>query len=103
MQTKIKELNDIAYHFILTKHAEERIQERFETLDRNKIKMSMLNSILSYKNTDNSFNIAINEFEYFVVKYNEYGIPIIITFKERSHNNISVYDKYILALKGVMR
>lgn len=96
-------INEFAYHFIPTKHATERLQERFGTTDRQTIKKAILNSFFSYKNTDNSYNVAINEYEYFVFKFNEDNQPIMITFKEKSHNDITIYDKFIMALNGYDR
>lgn len=96
-------LNDIAYHFVLTKHAEERLAERFGTVDRQTIKEALLKPYLAYENTDGSYNIAINEWEYFVVKYNEHEQPIVITFKEKSHNSINIHEKLQLALAGYER
>jgi hypothetical protein len=100
---RVKELTDIAYHYIPTKHALDRLQERFGTTDRHKIKMAILNSTMSYKNTDDTINIAINDWEYFVVTYGEGTEPIMITFKTKSDNDVSVYEKYAMARKGVER
>ena len=100
---RVKELNDIAYHYIPTHHALQRLKERFGTTDRDKIKMAILNSVLSYKNTDNTINIAIHEGEYCVMTYDNGTEPIMSTFKTKSENNISVYEKYALAMKGVER
>ena len=100
---RTNQLKDIAENFILTNHSQERLMQRFGKIDREIISNRLLNPILAYRNNDGSMNIAINEFEYFVVKYSENNEPVVVTFKEASYNNYSIYDKFILCLKGYKR
>lgn len=95
------ELRKIANNFILTKHAKERIKERRKYIN---VKRTIQNSFFAYYNTDGSINIAINSYEYFVVRYsfklNKY---VVITFKEKSFNDYNIFKKRYLALCGVER
>lgn len=92
-----EELREIADNFILTHHAEQRITERYPNVD---IRKAILHPILAYYNTDGSINIALNSYEYIVVAPNSYHI---ITFKEKSLNNIDIFTKQQLAIKGYGR
>jgi hypothetical protein len=91
------ELKEIAENFTLSRHASERIAERHSDID---IRQSILNPVLAYYNTDKSVNIAINEYEYLVVAPYTYKV---ITFKEKSHNNINIFAKRELAKQGKKR
>lgn len=90
------ELWDITDNFYLSYHARERIATRFPDLD---VANAIRNPILAYYNTDGSMNIAINEYEYLVVikTGNTYKV---VTFKEKSHNNINIFKKREFALRG---
>ena len=91
------ELKEIAENFSLSRHAEERITERHPNID---IEQAILNPMLAYYNTDKSVNIAINKYEYLVVAPYTYKV---ITFKEKSHNNIDIFAKRELAKQGKKR
>lgn len=97
------QLEDIAENFVLTKHSQERLLERFGTIEREIIAEKILHPLISYQNTDGSMNIAVSETEYFVVKYNYNNEPLLITFKEESFNGYNVFDKLIFALQGRVR
>ena len=92
----------IAESYVLSKHAEERYNERFPNMD---IKEAILHNEISYFNTDGTINICFNKFEYVVVNAlgKNRNHPKVITFKETSHNFITVYDKRELAMKGIAR
>ena len=92
-----EELQDIAEHYILSKHAEQRITERHPDID---VKKAILNPVLAYYNTDRSINIAINGYEYIVIAPYEYKV---ITFKEKSLNGIDIFAKRELAMQGKKR
>lgn len=92
-----EELQDIAEHFTLSKHAEERITERYPDID---IRKAILHPVLAYYNTDRSINIAINGYEYIVIAPYEYKV---ITFKEKSLNGIDIFAKRELAMQGKKR
>ena len=92
-----EELKDIAEHFTLSRHAEQRITERYPNID---IKKAILYPVIAYYNTDHSVNIAINGYEYIVVSAYDYKI---VTLKEKSLNNIDVFAKRELAIQGKRR
>ena len=92
-----EELREIAEHFVLTKHASQRISERYFDID---IQKAIMHPILAYYNTDGSINIALNGYEYIVVDPNNYKI---ITFKEKSLNNIDIFTKREMAVNGYGR
>lgn len=91
-----EEINYIAESYRLSAHATQRVSERLMNGD---IKNAILNSILAYYNTDGTINVAIDECSYFVFTDNGY----MITFKEPSHNGVTVYKKWELAKKGISR
>ena len=93
------ELEEIANNYIITKHAKERIHNRFPELNVTK---AIKEPLLAYFNTDGSVNIALNEFEYLVVGTDRIPYPII-TFKEKSHNNITIFEKQEMAQNGYNR
>jgi len=92
-----EELREIAEHFVLTKHAKQRIAERYPDID---IRKAIMYPILAYYNTDGSVNIALNRYEYIVVAPNNYHI---ITFKEKSLNDIDIFEKREMAIRGYGR
>ena len=92
-----EELREIAEHFVLTKHARQRIAERYPDID---IRKAIIHPLLAYYNTDGSINIALNSFEYIVIAPDSYSV---ITFKEKSLNNIDIFAKRELAIKGYGR
>lgn len=94
-----EELNEIADNFVLTRHARQRISERLPGLD---IRGLIKSPLLAYYNTDGSVNVALNAFEYIVIGTDSAPYPVI-TFKERSHNSINIFQKQRLATKGVSR
>lgn len=91
------ELKEIAERFTISKHAEERIAERYGNID---IKKAILNPVVAYYNTDRSVNIAINGFEYIVIAPYDYTV---ITLKERSLNSIDIFAKREMAMAGIER
>lgn len=95
-----KKLQQIANNYVVSIHAGERIAKRKADID---IKSIILNPLLAYYNTDGSINIALNEYEYLVVKKHKDNTYIIITFKEKSHNNINIFQKRKLAQQGYSR
>jgi hypothetical protein len=94
-----EELKEIAENFILSKHAEQRITERNPELD---VRKAILKPLLAYFNTDGSVNIALNGFEYLVVATN-YKPYKVVTYKEKSHNNIDIVAKREMAMQGIGR
>lgn len=92
-----EELREIAEHFVLTKHARQRIAERYPDID---IRKAIIHPLLAYYNTDGSVNIALNSYEYIVVAPDSYSV---ITFKEKSLNNIDIFAKREMAIKGYGR
>ena len=94
-----QELEELANNYILTNHAQEMIHKRHSDLN---VKELILHPMLAYFNTDGSVNIALNEFEYLVVATDRFPYHII-TFKEKSHNSINIYEKWEMAKNGFIR
>lgn len=84
-----------------SRHSIERIEQRSDySLDevRDKVKKS----ILGYINTDGSINIAFGDYECLVIAPNEdFSRFNVLTYKERT--NITMVQKYLLALQGIDR
>lgn len=98
-QLSVNEKIDIANNYVLTKHSFNRLKERF-TLNKQDIQNTIITSKLAYINTDDSINVQIgksNNYYVFVKDNNKY---IMVTCKEPSHNGISLYEKFKLALSG---
>jgi len=93
------ELEEIADDYIITKHAQERIDTRYPDLD---IEGTIRHPMLAYFNTDGSVNIALNKFEYLVVATDCKPYKIV-TFKEKSHHNIDIFQKREMAQNGYNR
>ena len=98
--------------FIITRHCKKRILERMyedspsptgkELYEM--IAYDLENNFIAYRNVDNSINIAVNLYEYYVIVYDKrLEKYVIITFKERSHNDITILDKYEMAKQGIRR
>lgn len=94
-----EELKEIAENFELSRHAEQRIAERFADLNIHK---AILNPLIAYFNTDGSINIALNSFEYLVISTDTKPYKVI-TYKEKSHNNIDIFTKRQMAVRGIGR
>lgn len=111
-----KELRVILHNFYCTRHVIERLNARKKNLIMYNIKGGVdflitkeniiedieNNCILAYYNTDGSVNVAIDEFNYYVfepTRDNTYFpyVWTLITFKEPSDNNITIYEKWGLA------
>lgn len=88
------ELEEIAERFVISRHAKQRIAERYNDID---IKKAILNPVIAYYNTDGSVNIAINGFEYIVISQYDYKV---ITFKVRSFRGIDIFTKREMAVAG---
>lgn len=95
-----KELEKILQNLILSNHAKKRIKERLDITNIDEIKNLITQPYFIWRNTDNTINIAIDEFRYFVIKKTKDNFYIIITFKEESTNKINVKVKFSMALKG---
>lgn len=95
----VGELREIAENYIVSKHAQQRIAERYVELD---IKKAILHPLLAYYNTDGTINIALNGYEYIVIDRKLYGYKVV-TIKEKSLNNIDIFTKREMAIKGKER
>ena len=93
------ELEEIANNFSLSYHARQRLEERGKEID---VKNLILNSCLAYYNTDGTINIAKDKYFYLVVAIKTDGYTVV-TYKEKSHNGITIFEKRALALRGVKR
>ena len=92
----VEELKEVAENFTLTYHSAERILSRNPKLN---IYKTILNPLIAYFNTDGTINIALNEFEYLVVATNRKPYKII-TYKEKSDNDVDVFVKREMAMRG---
>ena len=93
-----KRLQEIAENFVISNHASQKIAERNPNIN---IKEIILNPLIAYYNTDGTINIALNEYEYLVVSRKKHNDTYnIITYKEKSHNNIDIFTKREMAMRG---
>lgn len=90
------ELEEISENFRLSHHVEVQLKERGLQLNLEEL---FKKPFMAYYNTDGSINIAINDYEYFVVVKSDDRF-IVITFKEKSRNGFTVTDKRNFALEG---
>lgn len=95
-----RELEKILQNLILSNHAKKRIKERLDITDIDEVKNLITEPYFIWNNTDNTINIAIDEYRYFVIKKTTDNFYVIITFKEKSKNKINVKVKFSMALKG---
>lgn len=94
------ELQEIYSKLSYTNHVMERLSERQDV----NIEELFKNPVLAYFNTDGSVNIAKDEYNYLVCAYSEdYDNWRAITWKEKSHNNITIFQKQEFAKNGYDR
>lgn len=111
-----QQLKGIIRDYFISKHAMERLKQRSQFVVRfncgeinyketkENINNALKNNVLMYFNTDGSVNIAINEYEYFVFVYDFHHKDWeLITFKEKSHNSITIFEKQQMAIRGCKR
>lgn len=91
-----EELEEISKNFRTSYSVEVQLRQRELDID---FKELLKKPFIAYYNTDGSINIALDDYEYFVVVKSDDGF-VIITFKERSRNGFTVTDKRNLALEG---
>lgn len=94
-----QDLDTIANNLVFTHHAKARTLERFKTNNVSIVKESIKKPFLAWKNTDGTINIALNDNEYFVIKQ-DLDKFVVITFKEKSKNEITTSKKFYLAFSG---
>ena len=99
------EISDIIMNWQFTKHATIRITERMDCVTFHEAKSKLITRILNenfgYYNTDNYINLAVTETTYLVFAPNEKGY-LAITYKEDSQSGFTIYDKYHMALEGLV-
>ena len=80
-----KKIQWIAYNFVMTTHANMRIIQRDEMLERN-FKNEILNTVLAWKNINGTISIALNLYKYIIVdiRPDETGkdVPYVVTFAD---------------------
>ena len=112
-------IEGIVNNLTFSEHSLERMKTRTTKValyneDVNKIKENILKSMrdkygllkitLAYINTDGSVNVAITPYDYYVFELSEDEKSwILVTFKEKSYNDISIFEKLKLAQKGIGR
>ena len=89
-----KELNIIAKEYKLSHHAQQRYEQRMYNVNLYK---AIKHCLVAYYNTDGTINIAFDRFTYIVV---DPATFIVITIKEKSHNNIDIWHKLDMAKNG---
>lgn len=99
------ELRDVMWNLALTKHARQRLIERYGMHPKGNgecLIQPAMEMCFAYMNTDGYINVGISPKEYIVIspKVNCY---LVITYKEPSENGYTIYDKYSMAKKGVLR
>lgn len=95
-----EELMEIYNNLHITNHARERLNSRIPV----DLKQLFENPLIAYFNTDGSVNVAYDVYNYLVVKYNErYDHWSALTWKEKSWNNKTVFDKQNMAKCGYGR
>lgn len=95
------ELDQILKNYSITKHALQRMKER--GLKPSEIPSILRNPYLSFANTDSSVNVAKDSNHYLVFGRDRKNPEkwVIITYKEKSKNNVSVERKQFLAFMGL--
>lgn len=95
-----EELMEIYNNLHITNHARERLNSRIPV----DLKQLFESPLIAYFNTDGSVNVAYDVYNYLVVKYNEhYDRWSALTWKEKSWNNKTVFDKQNMAKCGYGR
>lgn len=90
------ELEKISKNFRISYHVEKQLEERGLNLNLAEV---FKEPFMAYYNTDGSINIALDNYEYFVVVKSGDEF-VVITFKEKSRNGFTVTDKRNFALEG---
>ena len=68
------------------------------------IKSAISKYVLAYINTDGSINVALSDYDYFVFAYNEERENwTLVTFKEKSWYDKTIWEKRQMALNGFDR
>lgn len=94
------ELKEIYDNLFISEHARERLQERVPV----NIKQLFESPLVAYFNTDGSVNVALDEYNYLVVQYCEHFKNWkAVTWKEKSWNSKTVFDKQRMAKAGYGR
>ena len=118
-------INSILTNFHISKHALQEMRERTSfvnlveeldetfkdgtkkvnfTLTIRNIREAINKNVLAYINTDGSVNIALSDYDYFVFAYDESrGNWNLITFKEKSWYDKTIWEKQQMALEGFDR
>jgi hypothetical protein len=97
------ELDQISKDYSISKHALQRMKER--GLNPSEIPSILRNPYSSFLNTDDSVNVAKDSNHYLVFAKDRKNPEkwILITYKEKSKNNVSFERKQFLALMGLGR
>lgn len=108
-------IDEIKTYFRITNHAIDRLEQRTNTVVRfdngsvnynetiRNIKYKINHRILAYYNTDDTINIAIDRYNYFVFKKGYDNLWVLVTFKEKSYNDNDIFYKKRLAEIGYAR
>ena len=101
-----EELTDLVMGMRFTNHAKIRITERINGMNFHECMGKLITQVLDenfgYMNTDGCINVAVTKNTYIVVKPLEDDY-LVITYKEDSQSGFTIYDKYHMALEGVLR
>lgn len=95
------ELKYIYNNMFITNHAKQRMKERGAKIS------DFLESDIHYQGLDKSYNIAVNDYEYFVVEHNvnynkgkKQKRYTLVTFNARGRDNITIQDKIAMEKEG---
>ena len=91
-----EELKEVAEHLVISKHAKQRIAERFPNLD---VRKAVLYPVIAFFNTDGTIYIGLNGYEHLVIDIKPYGYKVV-TIKQKSFKGVTVFDKREMAKAG---
>lgn len=94
----VDELREVAQHLIISKHAKQRIKERYTNLN---VQKAILKPTVAFFNIDGTIYIGLNGYEHLVIDIKPYGYKLV-TIKQKSFMNVSIFDKQNLAKAGAI-
>lgn len=96
-----KKLEYIAYNHITSHHFDEQFYKRNKKTEN--VRRLILESNLSWYNTDGNIVIAVSIDNCIIVRYSfKHKKYMLLTYKEKSQNGYNIIDKFIFAYRGVM-
>jgi hypothetical protein len=93
------DLRIVSNNFKLTKHARQRINQRFKSSNRREIRKAVLEADFAYVAGDRVINVGLKDGSAFKFAQTR-DCYVMITYTEPSINRVSIRDKYRLACRG---